>query len=281
MLKPLTYLGAAALSLALAGPIAAEEPSADTVVATVNGTEITLGHMIALRDTLPPQYLQLEDQVLFDGILDQIIQQTALAESLEGDLSGRDQLMLDNQRRAYLAGAALDSTAEMAVTDEAIQKAYDERYADAAPSMEFSAAHILVTSEEEAQTIKEELEGGADFAALAKEKSTGPSGPNGGDLGWFGPGMMVQPFEEAVLALKPGEISDPVETQFGWHVIKLNETRNAEAPALDDVREDLSGELRGNAIEAKVNELTGAAEVVKSVEGIDPAVLKNADLIDN
>ncbi len=281
MLKPLTYLGAAALSLALAGPTAAEEPSADTVVATVNGTEITLGHMIALRDTLPPQYLQLEDQVLFDGILDQIIQQTALAESLEGDLSGRDQLMLDNQRRAYLAGAALDSTAEMAVTDEAIQKAYDERYADAEPSMEFSAAHILVTSEEEAQAIKEELEGGADFAALAKEKSTGPSGPNGGDLGWFGPGMMVQPFEEAVLALKPGEISDPVETQFGWHVIKLNETRNAEAPALDDVREDLSGELRGNAIEAKVNELTGAAEVVKSVEGIDPAVLKNADLIDN
>ena len=281
MLKPLTYLGAAALSLALAGPTAAEEPSADTVVATVNGTEITLGHMIALRDTLPPQYLQLEDQVLFDGILDQIIQQTALAESLEGDLSGRDQLMLDNQRRAYLAGAALDSTAEMAVTDEAIQKAYDERYADAEPSMEFSAAHILVTTEEEAQAVKEELEGGADFAALAKEKSTGPSGPNGGDLGWFGPGMMVQPFEEAVLALKPGEISDPVETQFGWHVIKLNETRNAEAPALDDVREDLSGELRGNAIEAKVNELTGAAEVVKSVEGIDPAVLKNADLIDN
>lgn len=280
MLKPLTCLGAAALSLALTGPTAAEEPSADTVVATVNGTEITLGHMIALRETLPAQYQQLEDQVLFDGILDQIIQQAALAETLEGSLTRRNEIMIENQRRAYLAGAALDAAAEAAVNDEAVQKLYDERFAEVEPGMEYNAAHILVETEDEANAIKAELDDGADFAALAKERSTGPSGPNGGDLGWFGPGMMVQPFEEVVVAMEPGQISDPVETQFGWHVIKLIETRNATAPALDEVREDLAGELRGAAVEARVTELTDSAEVVKSVEGIDPAVLKNVELID-
>lgn len=281
MLKPAPILSAFALSLALTAAARAAEPTADTVVATVNGTEITLGHMIALRDALPAQYLQLDDRTLFDGILDQIIQQVALAAPAEAELRKRDVLTLENQRRTYLAGVTLDETATAAVTEEKLEDLFNEKYAAQEPGKEYNAAHILVETEEAAQAIGAELDGGADFAALAKEKSTGPSGPNGGDLGWFGVGMMVQPFEEAVIALEPGEVSDPVETQFGWHVIKLNEVRTAAAPTIEDVRDELAGELQGAAVEAKVAELTEAAEIAKMVEDIDPAILKNTELLDN
>ncbi len=281
MLKPAPVLGAIALSLALTAAARAAEPTADTVVATVNGTEITLGHMIALRDALPAQYLQLDDRTLFDGILDQIIQQVALAAPAEAELRKRDALTLDNQRRTYLAGVTLDETATAAVTEERLEELFNEKYAAQEPGREYNAAHILVETADEATAIKAELDGGDDFAALAKEKSTGPSGPNGGDLGWFGVGMMVKPFEEAVIALEPGQVSDPVETQFGWHVIKLNEVRTAAAPTIEDVRDELAGELQGAAVEAMVTELTESAEIAKMVEDIDPAILKNTELLDN
>ena len=260
----------------------AEDPTADTVVATVNGKAITLGHMIAMRESLPPQYLQLDDKTLFDGILDQIIQQEALAEVAEAQIGKREALMLDNQRRGYLSGVTLDETAAAAVTDESVQALFDEKYSAKEPGKEYSAAHILVATEDEAKTITAELDGGADFAAIAKEKSTDRgSAAAGGDLGWFGVGMMVKPFEDAVIAMNAGEISAPVESQFGWHIIRLNEVRTAAKPTIEDVRAELEGELQGRAVEARVTELTGAAKVEKTVDGIDPAVLKNVALIDN
>ncbi|MCV2863238.1 peptidylprolyl isomerase [Albidovulum sediminicola] len=276
-----TKLWAAALALVLVGPAAADEPVADTVVATVNGTDITLGQMIALREALPAQYLSMEDQQLFDGILEQLIQQTALAQEVPEPLSPRDSLTIANQRLAYLANEALNDIADAAVTDEALQALYDEKYGKADPGTEYHAAHILVATEEEAKAIRAELDGGADFAALATEKSTGPSGPNGGDLGWFGLGMMVKPFEDAVVALKADELSDPVQTQFGWHVIKLMETRAATLPTLEETRDELAGELQQKAVEAQVTQLTETAEVTRNVEGMDPAILKNTALIDN
>lgn len=235
-----------------------------------------------MRESLPPQYLQLDDKTLFDGILDQIIQQQALAEAAEGRIGKRDTLMLDNQRRGYLSGVMLDETAKGAVTDEALQALFDEKYAATEPGKEYNAAHILVATEDEAKAIKAELDGGADFAAIAKEKSTDRgSAAAGGDLGWFGVGMMVKPFEDAVIAMKAGETSAPVESQFGWHIIRLNEVRTAAKPTIEDVRAELEGELQGRAVEAKVAELTAAAKVEKTVDGIDPAILKNVALIDN
>lgn len=280
MLK--SALFGAALAVATAGVVRAAEPTADTVVATVNGKDITLGHMIAMRESLPPQYLQLDDKTLFDGILDQLVQQEALAEVAAADLRKRDTLTLENQRRGYLAGVTLDETAKAAVTDAAVQALFDEKYAHAEPGKEYSAAHILVATEDEAKAIKAELDGGADFAAIAKEKSTDRgSAAAGGDLGWFGVGMMVKPFEDAVIAMKKGEVSAPVQSQFGWHIIKLNDERTAAKPTIEDVRAELEGDLQGRAVEAKVTELTGAAKVEKKVDGVDPAILKNVTLIDN
>jgi len=244
-----TLLGAVlAAGLAMPG-FAGDDISADTVVAIVNGEPITLGEMIATAETLPDQYRNLPDDVLFEGILNQLIQQTALSQALEDPEPRRIPLSLKNERRLLRAGAQIERIAKDAVTDEAIRQAYEERYAKAEPSKEYNASHILVKTKEEAEEIIKELESGADFAGLAREKSTGPSGPNGGQLGWFGPGMMVKPFEDAVVALEPGQISEPVETQFGWHVIRLNETRLKDAPKLEDVREELRQELERAAVQ--------------------------------
>ncbi|MEP3689153.1 MAG: peptidylprolyl isomerase [Sulfitobacter dubius] len=279
MQKPLTFLSALALAAAVALPVAAQdEPGVDTVVATVNDTEITLGHMLVARATLPQQYQQLPDDVLFKGILDQLVQQTALADSFTGELPPRVTLSIENETRSLTAGEAIEGVMAENVSDEELQAAYDAQYKDAEPEQEFNASHILVETKEEANAIKSELDGGADFAEVAKEKSTGPSGPGGGSLGWFGPGMMVPAFEEAVAGMEAGSVSDPVETQFGWHVIKLNETRTAEAPALEDVREELETQVRQTKVQEAIESLTEAAEVDRSAaEGIDPTVLKNTE----
>ncbi|RVT82043.1 peptidylprolyl isomerase [Rhodobacteraceae bacterium CCMM004] len=268
---------AAAMFLGLAGAAPAQD--ADTVVATVDGTEITLGHMIVLAERLPDQYLQLPDQELFDGILQQLIQQTALGATQEA--TRRTDLILENEERALLASDAIRALAEAAVTDEALEELYRTRYAEAEPEREFNAAHILVETEEEAQAIVTELEGGADFATLAREKSTGPSGPNGGDLGWFSAGMMVPEFETAVMALEPGAVSAPVQTQFGWHVIKLNEVRDKPIPTLDQVRPELADTLQQAAVEEAIDSATEGATIDRAEPGsIDAALLRNSSLLD-
>lgn len=280
MTKPSAFWPALALVAALSGPALAEGETADTVVATVNGTVITLGHMIALRESLPPEYQQLPDDVLFKGIFEQLIQQEVLAQSVP-DLRPRALATLDNNRRGLASGIAIEGIVKDAVTDAALQAAYDARFKDAKPQTEYNAAHILVETEEEAQAIKAELAGGADFAELAKAKSTDTgSGANGGDLGWFGLGMMVKPFEEAVVAAKVGEVAGPVQSDFGWHLILVKETRVAEQPTLDQLRDQLAAEVENAAINAKIEELTRAATVTREGEGLDPALLKNAGLID-
>jgi peptidyl-prolyl cis-trans isomerase C len=276
--RPVLALGVA-LSVAWALPGHAEGDSAQTVVATVNGSDITLGQVVALRETLPQEYQSLADDVLFKGILEQLIQQTALSQSQEDKLTARDDVMIANQRRTYISGAALQAVVAEAVTDATIQAAYDAKYKGSAPLIEYHASHILVATEEQAKDLKAQLDGGADFAELAKANSTDGSAAGGGDLGWFGPGMMVKPFEDAVIALQPGQISAPVQTQFGWHLILLAETRDAAAPPLADVSAELSAELQRQAIEAHVTAITDAATVTR-VEGIDPTVVRSQTLFD-
>ncbi len=270
---------AGALALALAPAAAtAQDYDADTVVATVGGTDITLGHMIVAKGTLPAQYQQLPNEVLFPGILDQLIQQLALAQSLETPTKATE-LTIENQRSGLLAGEALGIVSQAAVTDEALDALYAERFSDAEPSQEFNASHILVETEEKAAELIAELEEGADFAALAQLHSTGPSGPNGGLLGWFGPGQMVPEFEAAVLELEPGGVSGPVQTQFGWHVVILNDLRSKGAPSLDEVRGDLAAELQDAAVEALIAEVVEASEISRVDVEIDPAALSDLSLV--
>ncbi|NHB75954.1 peptidylprolyl isomerase [Rhodobacter calidifons] len=280
MAKRSGFWSVLALTAVLAGPALAEGETADTVVATVNGTKITLGHMIALRESLPPEYQQLPDDVLFRGIYEQLIQQEVLAQSVK-DLTPRAMATIENDRRGLVSGLAIDGIVKEAVTDAALQAAYDARFKDAKPQTQYNAAHILVQTEEEAQAIKAELDAGADFAELAKARSTDTgSGANGGNLGWFGLGMMVKPFEDAVVAAKVGEVAGPVQSDFGWHLILVKETRIAEKPTLDQMRDELAAEVERAAINARIEELSKVATVTREGEGLDPALLKKADLID-
>jgi len=282
MQKPLTFLASVVISAALSLPATAQDkPSIDQVVAIVNDTEITLGHMIIARASLPEQYRQLPDEVLFTGILDQLVQQAALADSYEGDLPARVSLSIENELRSLTAGEVIERNMASPLSEDDVQAAYDEQYANAEAGEEYNASHILVETEETAIALKEELDNGADFAALAREKSTGPSGPGGGSLGWFGKGMMVPSFEAAVVAMEPGAVSDPVQTQFGWHVIKLNETRKTEAPSLESVREELELQLRQTRVQTTIEDVTAAADVDRSgAEGLDPAILKDLELLE-
>ncbi|MCM2561928.1 peptidylprolyl isomerase [Lutimaribacter sp. EGI FJ00015] len=280
MSKRLTFAAATALALCLPLPALAEDtPTSETVVATVNGKDITLGHMILVRANLPQDYNQLPDEVLFDGILNQLVQQSVLAETLD-DTPRRVEMAVENEKRQLLAAEAVDDLLAGAMTDAALQEAYEAQYANAEPSREWNASHILVESEEEAAALVDRARGGDDFAQLARDHSTGPSGPNGGELGWFSAGMMVPPFEEAVNQLDAEGISDPVQTQFGWHVIRLNETRLKDVPPLEEVREELEMQLQQQIVEARVQELTDAATVERAVEGIDKSLLSNIDLLE-
>lgn len=278
MKKIATFLSASVI--AATGQLAsAEDLDMNTVVATVDGKEILLGEMIISRAQLPQQYLQLPDEVLWDGVLDQLIQQQLLANAIE-TVPARVELAMNNDRRALIAAEVIDSLSAEALTEDAIQAAYDARFADVEAVTEYSAAHILLASEEEAGGAKLRADAGEDFAELARQLSTGPSGPSGGDLGWFSKGMMVEEFQTAVEALEPGAVSDPIQTQFGWHIIKLNETRAKPNPSLDEVRDEIADEIQQQAIAAKIEELTAAASVIAPEAGaFDPALLKNLDLL--
>ncbi|MEM9966622.1 MAG: peptidylprolyl isomerase [Pseudomonadota bacterium] len=277
MKPPFKLFSALALATCLAAPVHAQnDPNIDTIVAVINGTNITLGHMIIARASLPEQYQQLPDEVLFNGILDQLIQQSALADQFEGDLPARVTLSLDNETRSLISSEVINQLLDEAPSEEELQTAYEAQYTNVEAEEEYNASHILVDTLEDAQTIKEELVNGADFAEMAREKSTGPSGPSGGSLGWFGKGMMVPAFEEAVIALTPGEVSVPVETQFGWHLILLNEVRKTEAPELEEVREELDLQIRQTRVQTAIERITASAEVDRSgAEDVDPAALKN------
>ena len=170
MSKLITKLSVGALALMLALPVQAqEELTADSVIANVNGTEITLGHMLMVRASLPDQYRDLPSEILWDGILDQMIQQTVLTQLLEGEDSVRIKLALENERRSLQAAQVIEGIVADAVTEEAVQALYEQTYLQGEATEEFNASHILVATLEDAEAIIVDIEGGADFAEVAQE----------------------------------------------------------------------------------------------------------------
>lgn len=284
--------------LALAAPISAQETAeetapetaatgsdydASTVLATVNGTEITLGHVVVMRKRLPDQYQQLPDPALLNIILEQLVDQTLLAESLSSDPANDPlevRLHLENERRGNLALNALNAQIGSSIEPAEVQKAYDEAFADFEPSTEYSASHILVETEERARELLAEIEAGGDFAALAAENSGDPgSAQNGGDLGWFGAGVMVPEFEAAVTSREPGAVGGPIETQFGWHLIRLNETRESSPPPLDTVRPQIEDQLRQAALQSRLESLRASAQIELLEGAAVPGAIRDESIL--
>ncbi len=263
---------ALALVTALTAPAFAQD--ADTVVATVDGTEITLGQMAAMKLSMPPEMAQAPAAELWTILLDEMVRQAAIANVGEKEQTALDRSFLANQRRDYLVRAVMERVANFEPSDEEIQAAYAKAFPSDKPIVEYDADHILLETEEAANAVIEELNKGGDFAKLAEERSVDPgSAHNGGDLGWFTADRIVPEFSEAVAAMEPGSTSTaPVKSQFGFHVIKLNEKRDMTPPELAEVRDALIQQIRREKVGAEIERISGEAKVER-VEGIDPAVL--------
>lgn len=246
----------------VAMPVFAQEKIA---VGTVNGETIFLDEVMQLTEQLPDEYRRQPIENIYPNLVDEITNtKLAATAAKEADLQNNE-LVIDAIRIAserILAEAYFATEVRKIVTDEEIQSAYDRFVSDSDSREQISARHILVNEEAEAIDLIAKLEGGADFAALAQEFSTGPSGPKGGDLGYFGRGQMVPDFEAAAFELEIGTFtSRPVQTQFGWHVIKLEDKRTQPAPSLDEMRSQIAQGLSQQALARLIEELRKDAEI--------------------
>ncbi|GEO81971.1 peptidylprolyl isomerase [Pararhodospirillum oryzae] len=261
----LALAGALVLPL-IAGPALAADP--DPVVAKVNGKEIHLSTIQDRFDAMKagqPQLAALPLQVVYEQLLDSAVDSELVTAA--GRASGLDKDPEVQKRLAELldrliGGAYLEGVVNDQVTDAAIQKRYDEMKGKFKPEKEVHARHILVDSEEKAREIIAKLDKKADFAELAKDSTDSATGASGGDLGFFTRDRMVKEFADAAFALEPGQYSKtPVKTDFGWHVIKVEETRDTSFPSLDDMRAQIRADLAGDAVESRVKDLKAKAKV--------------------
>lgn len=234
---------------------------------TINGEPIdsaVLDVYVENRSEKPLEQVTADErQALLSELADIYILSTQdSAKKLEKDPHVQAQIEL--QKRGVLAQAvATEFFKNTEVSEEEIQAEYTAQVKQS-PSIQYKARHILVPTEGVATDIIRRLDEGAEFDALAKEKSTGPSGPNGGELGWFSPNQMVKPFADAVALLKDGEYTKtPVQTEFGWHVILREESREPEAPTLESVRPSITQSVQQKKFQAHLEQLRADAAADK------------------
>ena len=254
-----------------------DDLSLGTVIATVGEAEITLSQLLVARQGLPGEFQQLPDEILMQALIEQVSNQTLLADAArEAELDDKPavQIAIQNQERAVLAGAYLADAISERVNEKAVEAYYNEHFTKAEPVKQVRAAHILVEDEETAKEIKAKLDEGKDFAALAREHGTDATAERGGDLGWFSHADMVPPFADAAFAMEPGTVSEPVQTSFGWHIIKLNETRTRPVPPLSAVKGEIVAELAAAARAEILAEISEGVEIKRKDDDLPAAVIR-------
>ena len=234
-------------------------------VGTVNGKDIWLDDVLRAAERLPEEFQQTPLENYYAQLVADIIDSQLAAAAARNDGFDQKPEIADAMKMAanrVLAESWLAEKVRADVTETAIQNAYDKFVADTASREQVTASHILLETEADAKAVIAALQDGGDFAALAKEKSTGPSGPNGGALGTFGRGRMVPAFETAAFDLAVGSYSDtPVQTQFGWHVIKVDGKDIAPAPDLESMRAQLTNNLSTQALGRLLEELRASQDI--------------------
>jgi peptidyl-prolyl cis-trans isomerase C len=243
-------------------------PSPETVVATVGDTKILFGDIIGMMRNLPQQYRNAPLEQVFPILLDRAIDTRLLSnagnEAGYADDERVKQRMVEMQNQVVSEFFLTDKIASE-VSEDALRARHEKQVAAGGGGDEqVRARHILLETEEEALEVIKELQEGADFAELAEQKSTGPSASSGGDLGWFADGQMVPSFSAAAFALEPGETTEaPVKTDFGWHVIMVEDRRAAEAPEFEAQRQQLAGEITREVIASLLADLRANSKVQK------------------
>lgn len=277
MTTPVRLLVAFAAGLFLALPAAAAD---DAVVATVNGQPVTEAELAMVAGEMEAAFKSLPDEKKRAAALSAVIEIRMMAAEAEKAAIDKDPataLRLSYLRQRALHSAYIDQQLAPTVTDADIRARYDQEIAATPPVMEVRASHILVDTAEKAVEIIKQLDGGADFAELAKANSKDGSAAEGGDLGFFGPGRMVAEFEKAAFALEIGaHTKEPVQSQFGFHVIKVTDRRQQLPPPYEEVKEQVKGLVLTEKYFALIKSLREAT----AVEVGDPALKAALDEIE-
>lgn len=265
------------LALGSAVPYAAEEAPKvdalpdDTAVATIDGKPVTAAELRVALQFLPQQYYFLPAEFLLETVLNQMIDVRLMATAAQAEGVKQDEIerQVVFYRERLLRQAYLKKRAEAEITPDLVRQRYEEMTKSAPAEDEVRAHHILVKTEEEAKAIADQLAKGANFEALATEKSTDESSAkNGGDLGYFTKGKMVPEFAEMAFATEVGKNSAPVQSQFGWHVIRVDDKRPAKAPTFEEVVPQVRDQLMAELVERAAKAVRGSAKI--EVAKLDP-----------
>ncbi len=249
-----------------AAPAPAQLPDpAKTVVARIAGEEIFLIEILRMAERLPDQYKQLPLPAVYPSLLQRSIDARLVAAA--GRAAGyadnaEVKKRLRDAESQIISEIYLTEAVTKKVTEDAVRAEYEKRKESLAGGDQVKARHILLESEADARAVIEALNKGGDFARLASEKSTGPSAASGGDLGWFSKGQMVPEFSDAAFAMEPGKYTkEPVKTQFGWHVILVEDRKAGEAPPFEQARAEISSDMSGQVLQEMLSELRGKTKV--------------------
>lgn len=260
-----------AASIFLVPPVHAADP----VVARVNGVEIKQSDLDFAASEVGPRLGAVRPDDRNRILLQFVIENELMAGA--GEKENLDETDTFDKRVAYhrrraLRDAYFDKNVTGGVTEAEAKKVFEDNIAKVKPEQEIKARHILVETEDEAKAVKAELDGGADFAKLAAEKSKDKNA-EGGDLGYFTRGQMLKPFEDAAFALDVGQISDPVKTSFGWHIIEVQEKRDQKLPTFEDVKDPIMSQLVMRKAQTVVSGLRSEADI----EIVDPDLKRAMD----
>lgn len=266
---------AAAVVLSVPGSSAlAQDTAGDKAVATVDGKPITEADLKLADTEVGSELGQLPPEVKRRALVEYLIDNQLFANAAEAAKLGETPEF--KKYMEYLRGRALreqyfEKTLKGTISEDEAKKIYSARVAQLKPETEFAARHILVESEEKAKELRAKIAGGEDFAKLAGENSTDPvSKKDGGFLGYFGMGQMVPEFENAVVKMQKGELSEPVKTAYGWHIIKLEDRRTKAPPAYDQVKDTIINSLAVRKAQEASAEMRGKAKV----DYVDPEMKK-------
>ncbi len=271
-------LGALAFAALLSAPMSASwAQDSDPVVARVNGVDIHDSDVAFAEEEVGSNIPNMPPQQKRDYLINYLVDLVVLSQAAEQQKLAerpdvKHRLTFDHNR--LLMEALLQDAGKAALSDAAEHQVYDEAVKQVKNEEEVHARHILVPTEDEAKAILAQLKGGADFATLAKEKSKDPGAADGGDLGYFTKDQMVPEFAEVAFKLDKGQLSDPVKTQFGWHIIKVEDKRIKPTPTFDQVKGQIENYVAHRAQAQMVENLRKSA----TIERLDKPVAADPSL---
>jgi len=256
-----------------------EALSADTPFIEVNGKVIKFGSAIIAFSKIQQRNVNFDKNTIFSQIVQQLVNEELLSQKIDKE-NKLTLLALEHEKRSAKAAQMVSKILKNFPNDELVKSAYQNLTNEFKGSLEYNASHILVKEEGQAKTIRKDISNGKNFEALAKEHSIGPSGKNGGNLNWFDLGSMVPEFSTALMVLSEGDISQPVQTKFGWHLIKLNKTREKKIPEFQEIKAQLVQNLRQKKINDYLKSLTENSEISFVGKNINPNEITNIKLLE-